>query len=201
MSADADYARIVEMLSKQHLSAFVAYDSLDRVNGLGNESTRDHIVVRVHDGKIVAGSSHVTVKANSVKAAENSNPVSRPLFNPTCYRATDEHATTFEGRQAVEIAIAATCKDAGAGEHNYAFTTLYADAHTMQPIDVSGTVPETNENKMVSVALDQRFANFGGHVLPSSIKVDVSGSGLMFWLQVHVTETYTNYQFLDSFGG
>ncbi|MBV8116930.1 MAG: hypothetical protein JOZ01_03070, partial [Candidatus Eremiobacteraeota bacterium] len=61
--------------------------------------------------------------------------------------------------------------------------------------------PETEHNKGVSVSLAQRFAEFDGRVLPSSIKVDVSGSGFMFWLQVHLTESYSNFQFLNSYSG
>jgi hypothetical protein len=199
MSVDTDYARILEMLTKQHLAPYVSYDSFDRVNGLGNDSKRDHIVVRVHDGKIVAWQSHFSVDSDAAKTAGHSNPVSRPLFNPACYRATSEHATSFEGHDVIAIALVATCKNTRPDEHDYPFTMLYADPHTMQPIDVSGTVPESENSNLVSVSLDERFATVADRVLPSSIKVDVSGSGLMFWLQVHVVETYTNYQFLEAY--
>jgi hypothetical protein len=203
MSADTDYARVLEMLTKQHLAPFVAYDALDRVNGLGSDTQHDHIVVRVSDGKIVAGSSHFSIGNDSdvAKSAEQSNPVSRPLFDPTCYRATGERAATFEGREALAIDLAATCKDTHPSEHDHPFTTLYIDPHTMQPLDVNGSLPDSADSKMVSVSMDERFASVSGRVLPSSIKVDISGSGLMFWLQVHVTESYSNYQFLGSYGG
>jgi hypothetical protein len=203
MSADTDYARIVEMLSGQHLTAYVAYDSNDSFSGMSNEKKHDHVVVRVHDGKIVSGSTHFKVSTTSgaTSAAQDSNPVSRPLFDPKCYHATGERAASFEGSDALQITLAATCKDKHPGDNDYPFTTLFVDPHTMRPLDVNGTVPETDSNKGVSVSLDQRFENYNGYVMPSAIKVDVTGSGLMFWLQVHMTESYSNFQFLNSYSG
>lgn len=199
MSADTDYARILDLLSKQRLPAYVAYDTRDRINGLGADDQRDHIVVRVRDGKIVAGSSHVSVKADSAKYAENSNPVSNPLFDAKCYRATGERRTSFKGRDVLELTLQPTCAQAHPGDHKYPFTTMYADPRSLAPIEVTGTPSSSEDSKNVTVSLDQQFTEVDGRIMPSSIKVDVSGTGIMFWLQVHVDESYANYQFLNSY--
>ena len=167
----------------------------DTVNGLGASSSRERIVVRVEDGKVISGHMHTAVATND--EVQNMNPVSRPLFDPACYRATGEVTTTVAGTPAIAFALAATCPDKHPGDHDHPFTTLYAQPGTLRPLDVNGTIVGKNRND-VTLTMDQTFADFDGHVMPASMKVDVSGSGLMFWLQVHVRETYTTYQFLNS---
>jgi uncharacterized Zn-binding protein involved in type VI secretion len=184
LSADTDYARAVAHLSRAHLTPYVAYVAHDSVNGLGNASQTDRVVVRVSDGKIVAGRSNITIEGK--------------IFDPTCYRATGETQTTFEGTPAIKLDLVATCPEKHSGDHNYAIRTLYADPQTLVPIDANGTILSGSNSNNVGVSVDERFATFDGHVMPSSIKVDVSGTGIMFWLQVHVRETYSGYQFLNS---
>lgn len=197
MSADSDYARVVQLLTKQQLAPYVAYVARDVVNGLGADSKQDRIVIRTRDGKILSGSTHMKVQTGY--DASDINPITHPAFDPKCYRATGQRNSSFEGTAALEISLAATCKSRRAEDNDYPFTTLYVDSHTMRPLDVNGTVPESEKNKGVTVALDQHFGQYAGRVLPSSFKLDVSGSGLMFWLQVHLTETYSNYEFLNSY--
>lgn len=133
-------------------------------------SRTDRVVVRVSDGKIVAGHSDVTIHSSDYDDG-NIDPVARPIFDPACYRATSETQTTFEGAPAIRLDLVATCRE----KH-----------------------PGGSSSNNVSVTVDERFATFDGHVMPSSMKVDVSGTGMMFWLQVHLQETYTDYQFLNS---
>jgi len=194
INADADYARIVSLLGKQQLAPYVSYAKTDDVNGLVH-SKSGRVVVRVSDGKIVAGDS------SGIEAGDyhdRSNPVTHPTFDPACYRATGESETTYEGQPAVRLTLAPVCASKNPHDVEYPFTTLYAQRDSLHPLDVNGTVEPTDDSKSVTVSLDQRYADFGGRVLPTRLKVDVSGSGWMFWLHVHVVETYGDYQFLNS---
>jgi hypothetical protein len=196
MNADADYARVIEQISKVHLTPYVAYVAEDTVDGFRASATRERIVIRVADGKVISGRMHSTVMTDDGQI-ESMNPVSRPIFDPACYRATGEQSTTVAGAPAIAFTLANTCPDKHPGDHNHPFTTLYAQPGTLRPLDVSGTITD-NDSRYVSVSMDESFAEFGGRVMPSSMKVDVSGSGLMFWLQVHVHETYSDYEFMNS---
>jgi len=197
MQADADYARVLEQLASARLTPFVAYDSRDSVNGLGAASTAVHVVVRVRDGKVISGTTHFKAQSDPYDASD-SNPVSAPIFDPRCYHAVAESPANFEGVEALRLTLAPVCRDAHRGDHNYPFTTIYVERETLRPLDVSGAVPPDGDSKNVAVILDQRFGVFEGRVMPTSMRVDVSGSGLMFWLQVHVRETYSDYRFLNS---
>lgn len=201
MSAASDYAQAVDILSKRQPAPYVAYSVTHRLDGMGQSTDSDRIVVRVKDGKVVSGRSHFKVQTGGSYDTTDSNPVSHPAFDPHCYRPTGERTSSFAGAPAVEISLTATCKSARRDDDAYPFTTLYVEPRTMQPLDVRGTVTPSDGNKSVTVALDQRFAAFSGSVMPSSFKLDLTGSGVMFWLQVHLTETYANYQFLNSYRG
>jgi hypothetical protein len=196
MNAETDYARIVDMLAKQPLAAYVAYDARDDVNGLGKADQMNHIVVRVSDGKVVSGHSNVTMKTGSQNA--EFNPITHPAFKADCYRATSETPASYDGVDAVKFALVATCKEPASDSHEYPFTTLFADAKTLHPLYAIGSVPETDDDKNVAVSVEEQFGDFGGRVLPTLLKVDISGSGIMFWLQVHVREAYANYRFLNT---
>lgn len=198
MSADSDYARVVRLLSAQRLTPYVAYMERDVVNGLGADSKQNRVVVRVSDGKVVEGSTHVKVQTGNYNA-NDVNPVTHPAFDPHCYRATGERDGSFEGKPALQITIAATCKSRNPNDNDYPFKTLYVDPSTMRPLDVNGTVPESENNKSVNVSLDQHYGEFDGRIMPSLFKLDVSGSGIMFWLQVHLTQTYGDYEFRNSY--
>jgi hypothetical protein len=193
MNADADYARVVDLLTKQTLAPYVSYVARDKVSGLANDSQDGRIVVRTSDGKIVSGKQHVDVNvANSSFNGLDSNPISRPVFAPRCYRATGETPATLDGTAVLKLTLAATCGT----YHDYPFTTLYIDPQTYRPLEVSGVAtPGDGDSKSVTVALDQRYAGFDGRWLPVSLNVDVTGSGFMFWLQVHVREIYSGYEF------
>ena len=194
ISADADYARIVALLSKQQLAPYVSYAKTDTVKGLGKARDSGRVVVRVSDGTIISGDS------SGIQAGDyhgRANPVSHPSFDPACYRATGEEGAELDGRSAIKLTLAPVCRSSG-DDNDYPFTTLYADATTLEPLDVYGVIEPSDANKNVRIALDQHYGEFSGRVLPTSLKVDVSGSGWMFWLQVHVTETYADYRFTNS---
>ena len=193
MSADVDYARVVELLTKQQLAPYVAYVVRDRIGGLAHDHEDGRIVIRTSDGKIVSGKQHVDVDiANSAFSGLDSNPVSQPVFAPHCYRATGETPATLDESPVLKLTLAPTCGT----YHDYPFTTLYIDPQTFRPLEVSGVAtPGDGDSKTVTVALDQRYAGFDGRWMPVSLKVDVTGSGFMFWLQVHLSEIYSDYDF------
>jgi hypothetical protein len=195
MSADIDYSRVVEFLSKQQLAPYVAYVTRDRITGLAHDNEDGRIVVRTSNGKIVSGKEHLNVDvdvANSPFNGLHSNPVSQPVFAPRCYRATAEAPAMLDGSPVLKLSLAATC----GSYHDYPFTTLYVDPQTYRPLEVSGVAtPGDGDSKSVTVALDQRYAGFDGRWLPVSLNVDVTGTGFMFWLQVHLREIYSDYEF------
>ena len=192
MNADVDYARVVEILTKQQLAPYVAYTAHDRVSGMANDHESGRIVVRTSDGKIVSGKQQFDVDVgNSSFKGFNSNPVSKPVFDPHCYRASSEAPATLDGSPALKLALVPTCGP----YHEYPFATLYADPQTLRPLEVSGTAHGDDDSKSVTVALDQHFAAFDGRWMPSSLTIDVTGTGFMFWLQVHVKEIYSDYRF------
>jgi hypothetical protein len=194
MSADADYARVVDFLAKQQLAPYVAYTARDRITGLAKDSSGERIVVRLSDGKIVSGKQNVDVNVgDSSYNGLDSNPVAKPAFRAQCYRATDESATTLDEEPVLKLAIAPTC----GSSHEFPFSTLYIDPKTYRPLEVSGAATPSEGSKSVTVALDQRYAAFDGRWMPESLSIDVTGSGLMFWLQVHVKEIYSAYDFRE----
>ena len=194
LTADADYQRVVSLLSKQQLAPYVSYAKTDKINGVIKHRDDTRTVIRVSDGKIISGGDD-SMDVETGHYHQKSNPVSHPAFDPACYRATGESETNYDGAPAVKFDLAPTCKSASPDDDEYPFTTLYAAADTMQPVDVRGTIRPNADSKDVTVNVDQVFSNYEGRVLPSRLKVDVTGSGWMFWLQIHVTETYSEYAF------
>jgi hypothetical protein len=197
MAVDSDYARVLEQLSSARLTPYVSYISHDAVNGMGRSSTVSHVVVRVSDGKIISGKTHMIVETDVYKS-DNSNPVTHPIFDAACYRATGESPASYDGEPAIEMSLSAICKERASSDHDYPFTTLYVTPQTLRPLDAHADVAPTDDDKSVSLAFDQRFTMAQGRVMPASMKVDISGSGLMFWLQIHVEETYEQYRFLGA---
>jgi hypothetical protein len=195
MNADSDYARVVEILAHQTLAPYVSYAHEDRVTGVAHDTEHTRVVVRVSDGTIVAGKEPVDVDSRSSYDRHESNPVTKPAFDASCYRATDERLSTYDGVPALEISLASICQN----DKNNAFSTLYVDPHSLRPLDVRGSATIHESVGRMKVSLDQTFAVFNGRSMASALRVDVTGSGLMFWLQVHVYETYADYEFLDTF--
>lgn len=196
MNAQADYQRVIDLLSKQHLAPYVSYAVNDSIRGLHDKTNAGRVVVRVADGKIVSGKEHIDIEDGDDAAdTKNTNPVSHPLFDVTCYRATGEHPTTFDGSAALAIDLAPTCSSA----HSNPFTQVIVDPRSFRPLDATGTAQEGDRDaRPVTLRFDQRFAAFSGRWMPAAMTVDVTGNGFMFWLQVHVHEVYSDYQFMNS---
>jgi hypothetical protein len=197
MSADSDYARVAAFLAQQQLAPYVSYVARDKINGFGVHDSNGRIVVRTKDGKIVAGEQNLNIDVHEAPSNTglSSNPVSKPILATGCYRATSETAATIDGKPAIELALAPTC----GSSQNYPLTALYADPQSFRPLEVHGTVvPSDSDAKHVRIAIDQRYAAFAGRWMPSTLKVDVSGSGLLFWVQIHVNEVYSDYEFADT---
>jgi hypothetical protein len=122
-----------------------------------------------------------------------SHPVTNPVFDASCYRATSESSASYNGAAALKFTLAPTCKSRHRDE--YPFTTLYADPGTYAPLEAVGA---SSGDGNVSVAFAERFGTFDGRTMPATMHVDISGSGLMFWLQIHVAERYSDYRFMSS---
>ena len=154
-------------------------------------------MVRLSDGKIVASAaspSTSTVTRRTIGA--NPIRITKPAPDAICYRASGREAIDADGAPpALEIALASTCGN----DHNNTFATLYVEPHSLRPLDVKGSASTHEHLGYVKVSLDQTFAVFDGRSMPVALRVDVTGSGLMFWIQVHVSETYSDYQFLNSY--
>ncbi|HEY8298303.1 MAG TPA: hypothetical protein VIG32_09805 [Candidatus Baltobacteraceae bacterium] len=189
MSIAADYARAVAALDSGHFPAYVSYDSRDWARGIDRESDGPQTVyVRTKDGAIVQGppSEHRNPQI-AVNDERGSNPISDPAFKARCYRAQSEESVQRNGRAALRFDLAPTCGP----NDDYPFATLYADAQTLVPIEVDGTV----STEGVRVRLAQNFAQFNGYTLPSTLLVDVKGRGLLFWLREHAQLQYSDYKF------
>ncbi len=197
MNAQADYQRVVDLLAKQQLAPYVSYAARDRISGIHAENRDARVVVRVADGKVISGRTHLDIQSSSGGNGDvkDTNPISHPLFDPKCYRATSEQPTTYQGIAAVRFTLASRCD----AHHDGAFSSLIADAASFRPLDASGTTHgDGDDAKIVTVTFDQRYAGFDGRWLPASIRIDITGSGFMFWLQEHVREVYSDYRFTNS---
>ena len=193
MSIDSDYARVAAHLAASRLTPYVSYVARSQVDGIG-QSKGDRIVVRVSDGKVVSHDSDNVDVEVSGRRRKSGNLVADDIFDPSCYRATSERATTFDRKAALVFSITPTCPDQK-DEHDHPLTTLYADAQTFAPLAVEAN----GEDKYVHVDIDERYGEFEGRTMPISLHVDVAGTGLMFWLQVHVQQVFSDYEFLQKY--
>lgn len=192
MIADSDYGRVLDLLAHQRLPAFVSYVDAVALRGVpdeGNAHGPRRITVDTRTKTILEGTpSHIDTGR---RASRDTNPVTAPAFDPTCYRATNETRATYNGRDAVLFTLLPTC-----GSHDdYIFSALYADAQTFAPLAATGTVSDSEGGGGAHADVEQRFAIFGGYVMPSLLSVNVKGTGIVFWLRVHVEESYTAYEF------
>jgi hypothetical protein len=174
MSIAADYARVVDAMH-QPLPAYVSYVRRQTLNGMSSADTQSRIVVRTADKKIVHG------KNNS------DGGVNRPVFDPACYRATGEKPVERDGRGLLSFALAPTC---GTSEES-PFTALVVDPASMRPIEATGS----HEHDHAVVNVVETFTTVRGFTLPAALKVDVAGTGAASFLQIHVTQTYSEYAF------
>jgi len=134
LNADADYARIVALLTKQQLAPYVSYAKSDTVKGFGKHDASGRVVVRVSDGVIISGDSSGIEAGNYHNRA---NPVTHSSFEAACYHAVSESEASYNGQPAIKLTLAPTCKSSNPNDVEYPFTTLYADSQTLRPLDVS----------------------------------------------------------------
>src|SRR6185312_1091115 len=195
MDAPADYSAAVRALTR-NLPAYISYTIHSFVHvGVDHEET-DEVVVRTSDGKIVKGSRpkiNVGTGADSKRAAVSDVP-----FDPKCYVPTGAHATQFEGHAVEQIDLRSTCRDRGESDADAKtsgdFTKLYVDPSSHVPLVALGE----GTDKTVAVNLEQRFTNANGHIVPASFRVEVKGSGFMFWLNVLVREEFSRFGFSNT---
>ena len=194
MTADSDYARVIHTLARQRLPTYVSYVDSLTLNGFhetnGGAPSPQRITVDTRSGKIISGTPQ-RIKIGGPKSAESSNPVLRPAFDPRCYRATSEERASYNGADALLFELTPTCGT----RDNYPFAQLYADRSTWQPLAATGTFFDREARGGANVGIEQRYGTFGGYVLPALLNVDVKGTGLAFWVNVHAEERYESYRF------
>jgi hypothetical protein len=177
VSVDTDYARVVEVM-RHALPAYIAYVQRNVVRVVGEVESKSRIVVRTADKKVVHGH------------APDAVVIDKGVFDPACYRPTGEAAASRNGRNVVSFTLAPTCN----GTDKNPFTKLYVDPVSMRPIEATGI--RRNENVRVSVS--ERFSTVREWSVPASLKVDIEGTGFVFWLQVHALMTFSDYGFYAS---
>ena len=195
MDAPADYSAAVRALTR-NLPAYISYTIHSFVHvGVDHEQT-DQVVVRTSDGKIVKGKRPAINVGTGDRAKSGS--VHDVPFDPKCYTATGAHTVQFEGRTAEQIDLRPTCHDRGDNEADAKtsgdFTKLYVDPVSYSPLAAIGE----GTDKTVAVHLEQRFTNASGHVVPASFRVEIKGSGFMFWLNILVREEFSRFGFSNS---
>jgi hypothetical protein len=177
MSVDTDYARVVETM-RHPLPAYVAYVQRNVVRMMGAVESESRIVVRTADKQVVHGHAPREVV------------IDKGVFDPACYRPTGEASASRNGRNVLSFALASTCN----GTDKNPFTMLYVDPVSMRPIEATAI----RRNESVRVSVSETFSTVREWSLPASLKVDIEGSGLVFWLQVHALQTFSNYGFYAS---
>ncbi|HEV3153912.1 MAG TPA: hypothetical protein VGZ02_08925 [Candidatus Baltobacteraceae bacterium] len=191
-----DYAKAVSALQNPARPAYVSFVTAASARGLRGDSDPAHTVfVRTKDGAIVEGSLE-NFSTGHYERGDDTNPVSRPAFDPACYAPADEETTQWEGRQALRIALRATCsnKDPDGSDNGDApFDALYVDPATLAPLGATGTMGEEG----VSVDLEEHFARFGPYVFASDLSANVHGHGWLFWVRERATVTYSDYKFYE----
>lgn len=194
MTADSDYARVLDTLARQRLPAYVSYVDSIVLNGFhetgGGARSPQRITVDTRSKKIVSGTPQHIKVGGAGKASEN-NPVLHPAFDPKCYRAITEQRATYNGTDAVIFSLAPTCGT----RNDYPFTELYVDTSTWRPLTATGTFFDREAHGAANVGIEQRFGSFNGYTLPSLLNVDIKGTGVAFWLNIHAEEHYDNYTF------
>jgi hypothetical protein len=193
MDAAADYAAAKAMLSRP-LPAYISYTAHAHVkfDAITHDDTRQ-IVVRTSDGKVLKGSVPSGVPSNMHIGNDNDSfePAVHPAFKPACYSAKSASLQNYQGRSLEAIGLTESCnKDPDDKD----FDTLYVDPRTHEPVAVTGS----DDSQHVYVNLSQQYTRVGDNVLPSTFFVRVKGSGMMFWLDVLVDMSFSDYRFSNT---
>jgi hypothetical protein len=185
-TAAADYDAAVRALRAQNLPAYVEYTQEGEAHGIaGWRGTPERIIVDVRAKKVVS----VTPKNGSDSSGEDS-PVTKHVLDPSCYTATGERLTNWNGYRAVAISVSHVkpC------EEQIDVSTVYADAQTMDLLGADGS--ETGDNEM-TVDYSVQYARFGAYVMPVSISAHAHGRGWLFWARERARVRYSNYEFTN----
>ncbi len=181
MSADADFAKVVAALTDPR-PAFVSYTERLHGHAFIDFDHSAHLVARTSDGHIVHGKATVETDTGTI----NHQP-----FAARCYRAVSETHEQREGRDVLAFHIAH--RDADGCGHDNDFSSLYADPNTLHPIEVDG---HSTDDK-ADAHLAETFGDVDGHAVMTKFRVDVDGSGPVFWLHVHVMDDFSDYRFSE----
>ncbi len=186
-TASADYEAAVRALRAQTLPAFVEYTQEGEAYGIaGWHGAPQRVVVDVHAKKIVS----VTPHDDKWNEFADESPVTKHVFDPTCYAATNEHLVNWNGQTALAIAVkhAKSCKE------DIDVNTIYADESTLDLLGADGS--ETDEDMTVDFSV--HYAHFGTYIVPSSISAHAHGHGWLFWARERAEVRYSNYTFTNA---
>lgn len=192
-----DYAKAVFILQHPSRPAYISYVTSENAHGIAGDSEPEQTVfVRTKDGAVVAGSLQ-NFSTGHYEKRDDSNPVSKPFFDPACYAPASEQSANWEGRGVLRIALRPICRNSEGDASDNPFDSLYVDRGTLVPVGTSGTFDDSG----VSVDLEEHFARFGAYVFASDLSAHVRGHGLLFWVRERASVTYSNYQFYERLPG
>ena len=190
-----DYAKAVFALQSPARPAYVSFVTAANAHGLAGDSEEPHTVfVRTKDGAVVEGSLQ-NFSTGHYGGRDDTNPVSRPAFDPRCYAPSSEQTVQWEGRTMLRISLRASCpgEDPDNTNDDHPFDSLYVEPETLLPIGATGTV----EDEGMRVDLEEHFARFGPYVFTTDLSAHVRGSGFLFWVRERASVTYSDYKFYD----
>jgi len=185
LAAAADYDAAVKALRTQSLPAIVEYTEQGEAHGLKHLSDGPiHVVIDTRNNRIVSK----TGLDNKDELNDDDGPVTRRLFDPACYTASDERTTNRNGHAAIAIAVrkTGTCKN-----QEFDISTVYADAATHDLLGADGTA--TDEGISIAFAVD--YGKFNGYVMPTAISAHAVGHGWLFWVRERAQIRYSDYVF------
>ncbi len=190
MDATQDYAAAARMLHAT-LPAYVAYEQHTHIKvGPVDKTDTELIVVRTSDGKVIRGKT-ATIQTDSGSHTIHGDIVTHQIFLPACYQPGTATIATYNERPAEAIALHNTCdKDDG----NDAFSMLYLDPRTHEPLGVTGD----HHDDSIDFTIEERFAHTDGRFMPGLLDVHVAGKGWLGWLQVLAHVEFSRFRFLDN---
>ena len=176
-----DYDTAVRALRAQTLPAYVEYTQEGNANGLaGWRGAPERVLVDVRARKIVSVTPHDDWNSDS--------PVTKHLFDPSCYTPSGERVMNWNGIEAVAIAV----KETKTCNADIGVSTVYADAQTLELLGADGS--ETDEDNM-TVDYSVHYARYGSYIVPSSVSAHAHGHGWLFWARERAEIRYSNYNF------
>lgn len=185
LGAAADYDAAVKALRSQTLPAIVEYTEQGDAHGLKRmDDGPIHVVIDTRNNRIVSK----TGAHGDDDLSDDDGPVTRRLFDPTCYSPTSERSKNWKGHDAVAISVTNSrdCKN-----QQLDIMTVYADASTHDLLGADGT--ETDDGVTVDYGVE--YGRFGNYVMPSVISAHVRGHGWLFWVRERAQVRYSDYVF------